>query len=142
MAGNQYNLKRSGTAPLAFTGELLAESSGLQLHKGTDKPGKRDSWHEARVYKTEGGNWIVEITFQSSFRHEHPAWYAEAFETPQEARNALESYDPSKDVRGYPADHPGREEKQRALLEAARERFDAILTDLFSQVPEFADRVD
>lgn len=49
----EYNLPRTGNAPVKFTGELLAQGSSK-----ADGGSRSRSWHTVEIYRSRGGSWI------------------------------------------------------------------------------------
>src|SRR5687768_14022192 len=55
-------LTRTGDAPLAFSGRILADVSGKTLSDG-DVP----RWHDLAIYETAGAQYVVAIAYRTTW---------------------------------------------------------------------------
>lgn len=131
--GDTITLKRTGKAPLRFTGELIKESDG----------GSRDAnrWHELAVYRTAKGKYVVRIAYRTRWQGELDRDTAEIVAKPNEVAAALEEYDPCSPVGGYPAGE-AYADRQARLMNDIRRRYDAQVSELLASSPEFAEVVE
>lgn len=86
-----FRIPRDGDVDLAFSGELIGFGT-------SEEPG-RDRWFEVRVYRTEGGTYVVAGTGVSLLPSERDRNWAYVCETAQDAVDALYREDPNTGVR-------------------------------------------
>ncbi len=86
----QVTLRVSGAKPLKLTGILLAEASSWS-------PGTL-AWHEAGIWRREGGEVAVAIRTLRKAAGETDVHRAELFPTLAEALTWLEEFDPTADL--------------------------------------------
>lgn len=116
----QIKLSRTGEAPLAFEGELLAEASGRQVH------GKeRNRWHEVAAYRTAGGKYVLGITYRSCWEGERDHHGAVVEDGIEGVAEHLRSTVPTLHIEGYrtilarvPDDRESPYRARQAALEA------------------------
>ena len=131
---SEYSLPRSGNSPLAFDGELIAESDG-QRQFGKE----HNRYHEIAVYRTDGGKYVVAIRYHTHWQGEAHHDFAIAVDTASEAADEFRNHEPTSHVGGYPvADNYA--EKQQRLLADIRARYDAQVSEILSG-EEFAERI-
>ena len=104
---------RTGEAPLAFEGELLAEASGrLVGGKG------RNRWHGVEVYRTAGGKYVLAIAYRTQWQGEQDHREAVVLGSLDEAAEQLRATVPTLHLEGYRTllanVSPGRESPYRA----------------------------
>ena len=138
MADSKKTLKRTGYAPLRFSGELIAEAS-TRSHDG---PGQ-NRWHELGLWRTAGGGYVAGCVYRTQWQGERDHYWAAATDRPENvplllAEIAAELETP---VAGYPAGE-AYAERQTRMLADLRGRFDAAVSDLLTADPRFAETVD
>jgi hypothetical protein len=131
--GGNYTLPRSGRAPLRFQGELLAESEGYR-YTGREQT----RWHNIAIYRTAGGKYVVSIQYRTRYQGETDHDAAEVIAQPSGVEATLREYDPIAIVRGFPAnDHYA--DRQARLQTDIRQRYEAQVSDVLADRPEFAE---
>ncbi len=130
----EHRIPRDGKAPLVFAGDQLARGDSMA-------PGRESlRWHELAVYRTEGGQWILEIRYRTLWQGE-PDWLsAEALDSAESLRQLLERYDPRADVGGYPAIPAYAERRERQMADVER-RFRAMVGEVLSRIPGIEERI-
>lgn len=132
-----FTLSRTGDRLLRFEGEMIAEVSSRRADKPND-----NRWHEIRLYRTRGGQYVLAITFRTRWQDEQERLYAIVCNSPDEVRNKLTDYTPVPDGIGYP-DGPAYREKQARLMTNLTIRYKALVTELFEGLgDEFTQTVD
>ena len=130
---NTIILHRSGTMPLRFTGELLAESKGRN-----PKIRGRQRWYDLAVYRTQAGKFVASICFRSDFG-EPGSDEAAVLEDASAVSSMLQACDPLAPVQGYPPEARFAE-KQERMLQDMRLRFEQQVSAVLAS-PEFAEVV-
>lgn len=125
----RITLRRTGSHPLTFLGDQLAEVSGFRFG---DREQSR--WHELALYRTESGRHVLSIGFRTRWQGEVDHDEAHHADTSAEVLNQLTAYDPLAHIAGYP---PGEAyiEKQRRLEDDICRRWNATITALYDQLP-------
>lgn len=131
----EFKLTRTGLPPLAFVGELVAESDS-KAHQG---PGQ-NRWHELAVYRTAGGKWVASITFRTVWQGESDRHTAEVADTPAALVEIVCRYDPAHEWEGFP-DRPEYAEKQARTQAAVTDGYRRAVSEVFDAVPEVAERL-
>ena len=122
-------IQRTGQRPLTFDGTLLAEADS-QSHDGP----LQNRWHEAAVYQTTGGKYVVQICYRTKWQGEHDHDDALAFATKEEAATLLEEYIfPNLGTIGYPA-HGSYQDKQARLLAELDAAWKLLVTHLLTSI--------
>lgn len=135
-AAPSHRLKRSGQAPLAFQGELLAEADG-QMVSGKDQ----NRWHEVSVYRTEGGKYVAAVAYRTRWQGELDRDFAEVVGQAEAVAAVLREYSPTEYVQGYPAGD-AYAERQARLFRDLRQRYDALVTEVLESDEDFTEQVD
>lgn len=135
---NEYTLTRTGQAPLHFTGEILADEDS-RLTAGREN----NRWHEMRVYRTKGGNYVVEVIYRTQWQGEEDYFWAleaaAASSVEMRLREILcEINDP---VKGFPLGQQ-YEEKQARLLHDLQQRFEVLTSDVLGSSEEFREELE
>jgi hypothetical protein len=134
-SGTEFVVPRSGTSPLAFTGERLVRVTGLDLQR--DKQVSR--WHEIELFLTNSKRYVVAVHFVCESKHDDPYDEAEVFDSPTGVIEYLERFDPVEGVRGWPLDR--HREQDRRLRTALTNNFERLVSQLFASRVEFAERL-
>ena len=142
----EYTIGRTGDRPLAFKGTLIAEA------KGNPDPQR---WYELRTYSTDGGKYVVEIAYQSSFVHKSAGKTPEPdhreaaiLESPEQVAQVLTDYRKRATdcVMGFPTNNPVFADRQRKLLQSIVGEYDRLtqmlLTDAAVSDPRFVERIE
>ena len=86
-----FTIERTGLPVLQFNGEELVDLAGCDPDGST---GGRV--HDVSVYRTEDGEFIVEISYRSPHSSEVSDDYVEAVESTAEIEEILSLYDPTE----------------------------------------------
>ena len=135
----QYQLTRTGDAPLIFSGELLA-AAGDRIHGGQEQ----NRWHELLLYRTTGGTYVVGIGYKSTWQGESERFEVHVIPAkhPDEIANILRAYPVAAAVRGYPVGGAYAEKQERLLCDL-QSTYETLVSDLLAGAgEEFAERVD
>lgn len=132
---DSYRLPRTGDAPLAITGERIAESDG-QHQAGRE----HNRWHELAVYRIQDGRYAVQIAYRSQWQGEIGHDLVEVVASSADVAEVFRRYDPATVVRGYP-DRDHYRERQAALVADVRGRYQAQVSELLDN-ELFAEAVD
>lgn len=134
-----YRLDRTGRLPLSFKGEHLAGISGEEF---LDPRRKNPRWHDIDLYRTVGGSYVLHVQHRTEWKDEVGHSEAIVLSGPGDVAGALQGWDPTAAVQGYPP-RPDFEEKQRRILAEVRARFERCVSELFAQLgPEFSERIE
>ncbi len=133
MNASDHVLPRSGRAPLAFRGRLVARADS-QTEGGEERS------HLLALYQTAAGRWVAEVRYRTTHRHDTPSSWAADYDRLEEAVAVLRDWDPRQDPRPFPA---GEKWRRRAepILEDLERRFDEALGRLLEDLPETWERV-
>jgi hypothetical protein len=127
-------LQRSGKGPLQFNGELVARSEGeRQAHR------EHARYHDVAIYRTEGGSFVLWISYVTKWAGEVGHTTAEVIQDEQEMLTAFDKYDPTAHVVGFPP-HENFREKQERLLDDIAARWKSQVSDVLNS-DEFAEQV-
>jgi len=125
-----YILPRSGNAPLAFIGKVIARADG------SDVPGDKPiRWHELTIFETDDDMLVVSISYKTDWQGELnwlDAWFVEDME---KAVEAFRQHNPTEHVKGFPPSHHYAE-RQLRLLTDIRERYAALVSEVLKDFPE------
>jgi hypothetical protein len=133
----KHTVARSGQAPLAFRGELLAEVKGA-WHTAVE----RNRWHDVAVYRTAGGRYVVAVCYQTRWEGESNVAWAAATDDAGNLELLLREAEAEVldgAVLGYP---PGYEAKQARLLLDLRQRYADRVREVLAAIPEAAERIE
>lgn len=135
----QTIITRTGHPPLLFNGELIASVTG-DVPSKRERPGTRKRFHTIAVYRTDGGKYVVNIGYQSTWETESNNYQAFIVEKPGDVYSVLKSYNPLSPVIGFP---PGESyvEKQARLMKEIKMRWENMVSDILASSPEFAEEV-
>lgn len=133
-----FELARSGRGPLKFQGEQLAQASGGDLWKGSEKL-KPNRFHILTLYQTASGKYVVQIQFRCNIRYDEPYDEVEVFDTPAEVVAYLQDFDPTEGVRGWTLSR--HEEQDRRLRTALSNNFETLVSQVLAGRDEFAEKV-
>ncbi len=104
---------RTGDRPLVTTGEVIARASSKQ-----EKGWLSRYWHDLTLVRTDSGKCIAAIAWRSTFPQEIPSDAAEVLDSLEAVPPALDDYEPTEDVVGYPvAQFEKRQTKLLAEIE-------------------------
>jgi len=84
-----FTLKRSGTAALKFSGDLIAEASSKQRQG----PGQ-NRWFELAAYGLEAGGYIAALGYRTCWQGEQDVDYAERLADAAGVRQHFANFDP------------------------------------------------
>lgn len=142
MTANQaaptITINRTGNAPLAFAGRLIAEVSS-QAPDGANNH-LRNRWHDLAVYRTAAGRYVASVTYRTRWQGEIEHTSAADLDTPGDVATWLRAYCPTDHVTGYPLG-AAYDAKRRRLHQELTLGYDDALTRLLAADPAFAERV-
>lgn len=130
-----YILKRTGREPVKFTGELLADIGGP-----TFKGREQNRWHDLALYKTQAGQYILYITYHTTWEGESDH-YVVIVTSAGELAYDLSAYDPLEHVVGFPP-HPQFADKQARLQAQIKRIYETRVTELLSAHNEIAEEIE
>ena len=133
-----FMLRRSGTGPLQFEGELLAFASGHDLWP-KNKPRPPNRYHNIGLYRTHKGRYVVAVEFRCDTKFDDPYDAVEVLDSPQDVVEYLEDFDPLEGVRGWTLERHAEQDKR--LREALTNNFERLVSLLLAGREEFAERV-
>jgi hypothetical protein len=137
MTMEPITLTRTGQPPLDFTGELVAESNGRVVANR-----EQNRWHDLRLYRTAGGQYVLDITYRTEWVGEVSHHWAEIVEPDTDyLTTLLAGIDPCEHLQGFP-DHPDFAHRQAKLEAWLRRRFEAQVSELIAQVPDLHEHID
>lgn len=128
-------LTRTGDAPLAFSGRILADVSGKRLGEG-DVP----RWHDLAIYETAAGQYVVAIGYRTTWKGETGRDTLAVVVDRNELRDALKRYDPVAHVHGFPRGSQFAEQQAR-LVAMVRQQWDTLIAMALTEV-DVEERVD
>lgn len=118
-------IKRTGDAPLVFSGEVIAEQSG-QWGNGREL----NRWFDLRIYSTSGREFVAEASYQTRWRGETDR--TDAFVGKAKAVAAwLTEYDPQNCVEGFPSGESYRK-RQEQLLRTICDHYESRVGELLA----------
>lgn len=121
-------LTRTGDAPLAFIGRILADVSGQRLGEG-DVP----RWHDVAIYETAGGQYVVAIGYRTTLKGEMGRDTLAVIADRHELQDALKRYDPVAHVQGFPPS-PQSAEKRARLVAMMRQQWESLIALALTEV--------
>jgi len=131
-----HTISRTGSAPVRFDGELLAESDGWRRGRDASR------WHEIRIYGTSGGRFVAEIRGGTMWEGEEAVSTLEIADTAGALVAILRDYDPTAHVLGFPPG-PAYAEKQQRVLDDLRVRYEAQIGEMLAEHADiFAEVID
>ena len=133
----QWLVPRTGQGPLAFSGRLLAQALG-ERQLGIEQT----RYHEIAIYETDGGKFVVQITYRSKWEGETDHYVADFFTDPADVVAELTRYDPAKYVQGYPLGQ-NFADKQARLLRDIKARYQALVSAVLTNASaDFTEVID
>lgn len=126
----QYLLERTGDAPLTFSGSLVASASSQQPPTKRGRSELETHWHELTLYQTTGGQHVAAVAYRSTWPGELEASSARAG-TLTDCVDWLRSYEPDRDVQGFPSGR-GFAPRQERLLALVRHGYFVALGKLLA----------
>jgi hypothetical protein len=129
-----YRLRRPGARPLIFSGAELA----MAMNFTPELP----YWYEINIYRTTGQRFVLAVRQFFQSETEEDTCQAWEFETLPEVFDAIEQYDPAKDIRvsmmdmaaSAPAELTAMSLDLRAQVKAARANFSGLVGELFEEL--------
>lgn len=128
-------LERTGDAPLTFEGELIAESDG-KFAAGKEQ----NRWHDIRLYKTAGGNYVLAVEFHTQWQGELPFFFATQT-SPEGIVEELRMFDPCSPVMGFPPG-PQYSDRQQNLMDWIEKRFRNQVSEILKNCEELFETID
>ena len=124
----KFTIPRTGDRALAFSGDELA-STDTRSHEGFGQ----SRWHELTLYQTDGGRYVLAVSYRTQWQGEIPVDWAWTAETADEAADLLRSHDPLSGVMGFPPG-PQYQGRQDRLYTDLRMRYDAAVSEILDAV--------
>ncbi len=125
----KLTLTRTGTTPIRFEGELLAEHTTT-----TDNPkNKRDRRFHLATYRTNDARYVAYVHFQTTWETEVDHHWAEVFRSPADLAECLSTREPIPLGVGYPADK-AFVEKHNHLMDVLNAQYQSSVSAVL--VPE------
>lgn len=138
----KYVLPCNGQAPVIFTGEIIAESLGKNFNVREETSTSQQRWHDLRIYRTEAGNYILEIEYHSAWDGEIPVQRFAQQGKPDEIIRMLSLYNCQTPVQGFPS-LMQYEKRQAGLLKWITLMYQSQVKELLSGMEEtFGERID
>ena len=132
-----HKLTRTGLAPVAFEGEVIAQASSRYV-RGQD----HNRWHEVAVYRTAGGNYVVSVAYRTQWQGEDDYHWALEAGAPASVEMRLREIgaEINQPIQGYP---PGAQyqERQARMLHDVQQRFESLVSEVLGG-DEFAEKLD
>ena len=119
-----YTLPRTGDRPLAFRGELLAESDG-EVTDGQHN----NRYHALALYRTASGRLVAHVAYHTEWVGEQESSTVYVADTPADLADALKSHNPCSTLVGMPR---GMEARQASRDEWVRSRYLAQVGEVLS----------
>jgi hypothetical protein len=130
----EHILARSGTAPLAFVGDVIAEANSRR--DGKRHPAKQ--WYSAAIYRTAAG-YVVAAEYHTEWPHERGYRWAEAVPTAAAAATWLQEIEHLEPVAGFP-EGKQFEGKQARLEDSLTDQWEWLVGEVLAQAgAEFAE---
>lgn len=133
-------LKRTGQPPLSFDGTMLAKATS-EVPEDEQSASMRKllaRWHEATVYETSQGLYVLHLGFRSLWRGEVDHWDALPFASLSELAAFLSSYEPNCRTIGVPEGVEHSAKKNKAIRQNLEGRWQMLVSDLLAYLPEVA----
>ncbi len=130
-----FRLTRTGREPIEFTGEAIADSSS-KSHNGP----RQNRWHEVRVYRTKGGNLILEVVRRTCWQGESDLCQATKHSDSAGVAEELRAINPTDGVQGYPEGQQWYA-KQAALMRSIAEGWSEIVSTILEEIG-FVEKID
>ena len=92
----KITIARTGLRPLTFEGELLAEASTSMDRAHPDYSGKIGICHTAKVWRTSGGKFVVNLVRHTAWQGQRDCHEAEVFGTLPRLANWLVENAPAR----------------------------------------------
>lgn len=124
-----FTLRRSGRAPLRFTGELLVESSGRHI-RGQEQ----NRWHNIAIYRDGDRRLFAHVAYRTTWAGETDRDDIFDALTVNDLEIELAGYNPTAYVVGYPNSLGDLAKKQAALLARLRARYEEQVGDVLMEV--------
>ena len=126
-----YTYRRTGSRPLQFEGEHLADISTADHNE--------NRWFEAKLAITKGGSYVVAVTYFSRWEKENDLYFAH-HGTAEEVSAWLEGFDFMQGVLGIPTGVQNWAEKQARLEKNMRSHWGQVVSALCTELgPEIID---
>lgn len=124
-----FTISRTGRTALRFAATLVAESTGSTVNGA-----KQHRYHDVRLYRTTGGNYVLEVAYVTDWQDEIGHTWAEEV-LPERLADILLAIDPTAHVRGFPPLEK-YEWRQQALLDQIRAAWGTRVAEIMASAPE------
>ena len=123
-------LERTGNRPLEFDGSEIATIR-------TRYAGGRDHnrWYEVTLYETNGGKYVIAITYGTIWEGESENYMAQVFDTIKDVTEQLRNYDPCSFILNMPNAPQFNDKQGRIRAELAR-RYNNAVSEVLADFPE------
>ena len=129
-----HSVPRSNDRPLRFEGELVAERDGKTVGL--------KQWHHVRLYHTQGGKWVVAVSYRSTWPRDMPDDMAMVCDDPVQVATVLNEYDPTQFAVGPPEGALNAAKRRQEHWDSVTARYDSLVAELLSERLEFAEIVE
>lgn len=127
---DKFTLNRTGQAPLAFTGELLAKASNRSPHGPL-----QNRWHEITVYRTAAGKLVAAVGFRTIWQGERDTDTVYVADSDAALVDALtKEFDPSAGWSGHPLGAHDAERKNAQLRTSIVGAYAELVSDVLSEL--------
>lgn len=140
----KITLKRTGQAPLKFSGELVSEASSKKFQGPAE-----NRYFDLSIYSAEQGGYVMAVEYHTHWQGEHDQYFAHVCRDAGEVREYLGTFDPCDEVlwAGIPANvHDAQRRNamyRNAIGTAFREAVSEVLNDeQFMENLDLEDRDD
>ncbi len=116
-----FRIEPTNGAPLEFEGDIAARSEG-----GGEADRKQSRWYDIVLYRTNDGQYILQVDYHTLWKGEHACCWAEPVAI-DEVAGKLEMYDPCNAAEIF---SPNREQE----LEWLRRRYELQVMNLLKQI--------
>lgn len=137
VASAEHTLRRTGARPVSFR--------GVQVCAASSEPVRAPFWYEVNLFRLVDGSFVVDIRRLSRDGRESPKHTVLRAESFDAAATALETYDPTRDLRapnGF--DDPGVSAADltfqalglRARIDEARAQYGALVGEVLADLEQ------
>ena len=132
---DRITLERTGQAPIAFTGSLIAEASGRTINA----PAAQDNsdWWDISIYQTDAPESAAPYVVAINYTNDHRGRIAtqQFASCTDDPAGVLGEYDPLSVLRGFPPG-PQYSERQKHLEKNCRVQYDMLVSSVLKLFPE------
>lgn len=115
--------KVTGGQPVEFHGARLC-----RVQPPSARRPRLQRWYQIEVFQTHAGRYVVSIVYNTKAQAEERRYTIDLCDSLTDVAAALDEYDPTAHLLGYPPDEPDRESKQTMLETGMKQRYDNAKT--------------